>query len=147
MVQTESISECTLKDLSNDIWHAYQSWNLVRDEENNIPSKYVSNRVGGASVALQNELYRVVHKTVRAQQVVEQHKVGGSKVGRLNECLFRRLREGPIKDTKWTKGRSDRNVAPSGRPTTNVIGPLHECKKVCPCTKPLPQSGIHAWIK
>ena len=51
-------------------------------------------------MALQNELYRVVHKTVRAQQVVEQHKVGGSKVGRLNEYLFRRLREGPIKDTK-----------------------------------------------
>ena len=50
MVQTESISECTLKDLSNDIWHAYQSWNLVRDEENNIPSKYVSNRVGGGGV-------------------------------------------------------------------------------------------------
>ena len=22
---------------------------------------------------------------------------------------------------------------------TNVIGPLHECKKVCPCTKALPQ--------
>ena len=35
--QTESISECTLKDLSNDIWHAYQSWKLVGDEENNIP--------------------------------------------------------------------------------------------------------------
>ena len=31
--------------------------------------------------------------------------------------------------------------------TTNVIGPLHECKKVCPCTKALPQSGIRAWIK
>ena len=35
--QTESISECTLKDLSNDIWHAYQSWKLVGDDENNIP--------------------------------------------------------------------------------------------------------------
>ena len=35
--QTESISECILKDLSNDIWHAYQSWKLVGDEENNIP--------------------------------------------------------------------------------------------------------------
>ena len=29
----------------------------------------------------------------------------------------------------------DRNVAPCSRPTTNVIGPLHECKKVCPSTK------------
>ena len=29
----------------------------------------------------------------------------------------------------------------------NVIGPLHECKKVCPCTKTLPQSAIRAWIK
>ena len=36
--QTESISECTLKDLSNHIiWHTYQSWKLVEDEENNIP--------------------------------------------------------------------------------------------------------------
>ena len=35
--QTESISECTLKDLLNDIWHAYQIWKLVCDEENNIP--------------------------------------------------------------------------------------------------------------
>ena len=35
--QTELISECTLKDPSNDIWHAYQSWKLVGDEENNIP--------------------------------------------------------------------------------------------------------------
>ena len=33
----ESILECTLKDLSNDIWHAYQSWKLVGDEENNVP--------------------------------------------------------------------------------------------------------------
>ena len=40
-----------------------------------------------------------------------------------------------------------RNVAPCTRPTINVIGPLHECKKVCPCTKALPQSGIRAWIK
>ena len=30
---------------------------------------------------------------------------------------------------------------------TNVIGPLHECKKVCPCTKALPNSGIRARIK
>ena len=35
----ESISECTLKDLSNDIWHAYQSWKLVGDDENNIPPR------------------------------------------------------------------------------------------------------------
>ena len=27
----------TLKNLSNDIWHAYQSRKLVSDEENNIP--------------------------------------------------------------------------------------------------------------
>ena len=32
--QTESISECILKDLLNAIWHAYQSWNLICDEEN-----------------------------------------------------------------------------------------------------------------
>ena len=35
--QTESISKCTFKDFSNDIWHAYQNWKLVGDEENNIP--------------------------------------------------------------------------------------------------------------
>ena len=35
--QTESISECTLKNISNEIWHAYQSWKLVDDEENNTP--------------------------------------------------------------------------------------------------------------
>ena len=54
---------------------------------------------------------------------------------------------GLIKDTKRTRGRLDRNVAPCSRPTTTVIGPLHECKKVCPCTKALPHSGIRAWIK
>ena len=35
--RTESISEWTPKDLSNDIWHANQSWKLVSNEENNIP--------------------------------------------------------------------------------------------------------------
>ena len=35
--QKESMSECTLKDISNGIWHAYQSWKLVGDQENNIP--------------------------------------------------------------------------------------------------------------
>ena len=55
--------------------------------------------------------------------------------------------QGLIKDTKRTRGRLDRNVAPCSRPTTKVIGPLHECKKVCPCTKALPQSGNRAWIE
>ena len=36
--RTESISECTLKDILNDIWNAYQSWKLIGDEGNNIPS-------------------------------------------------------------------------------------------------------------
>ena len=40
-----------------------------------------------------------------------------------------------LKDTKRTRVRLDRNVAPCSRPTTPVIDPLHECKKVCPCTK------------
>ena len=48
---------------------------------------------------------------------------------------------------KRTRGRLDRNVAPTNRHTTNVIGPLHECKKVSPCTKALPLSGIRARIK
>ena len=42
----------------------------------------------------------------------------------------------------------DRNEAPCSRPTTNVIGPLHECpKKVCPCTKVLLLSGIRPSMK
>ena len=32
---------------------------------------------GRVSMTSQNELHRVVHKPVRAQRVVEQHKVGG----------------------------------------------------------------------
>ena len=39
---------------------------------------------------------------------------------------------------KRTRIRLDRNVAPCSRPTTNVIDPLHECKKVCPCISPTP---------
>ena len=50
-----------------------------------------------------------------------------------NRCYYQLLRV-----------RLDRTVAPCSRPTTNVIGPLHECKKVCPCTKALLQSGIRA---
>ena len=53
-------------------------------------------------------------------------------IGVLSNC------QGPIKDTKRTRGRLDRNVAPCSRPIATVIGPLHECKKVCPCTKALP---------
>ena len=52
-----------------------------------------------------------------------------SKLG-LNRCPFQRLREGYRKDTKRTRVRSDRNAAFCRRPTTNVSGPLHECKKV-----------------
>ena len=37
---------------------------------------------------------------------------------------------------KRTRVRLDRNVAPCSSPTTNDIGPLHECKRVRPCTKP-----------
>ena len=52
--------------------------------------------------------------------------------------------KGLIKDTKRTRVRLDRNVAPCSRPITTVIGPLHECKKVCPCTKALSRSGSRA---
>ena len=48
---------------------------------------------------------------------------------------------------KRTRVRLDRNVPPCSRPTTAVIDPLHECKKVCPCRKALPLSGSCAWIK
>ena len=46
-----------------------------------------------------------------------------------------------LKDTKRTRVRLDRNVAPCSRPTTPVIDPLHECKKVCPCTKERKKRG------
>ena len=59
-------------------------------------------------------------------------------IGVLSNC------QGLIKDTKKTRGRPNRNVAPCSRPITTVIGLLHECKKVCPCTKALPPSGSHA---
>ena len=49
-----------------------------------------------------------------------------------------------IKDTKRTRGRLDRNVASCSRPTTNVIGPLHGCKKVCPCTKAIATQLRHS---
>ena len=62
-----------------------------------------------------------------------------------NRCSFQLLRA--YKNMKRTRVRLDRNVAPCSRPTTNVIGPLHECKKVCPFTKALPQSGFREWIK
>ena len=52
--------------------------------------------------------------------------------------------EGLIKDTKRTRVRLDRNVAPCSRPITTVIGPLHECKKVCPvhAQKPYPSQAV-----
>ena len=98
-------------------------------------------------MTVQNELYRVVHvQDSQSTTGVEQHRVGGSKVG-LNGCPFQRLREGYRKDTKRARGMPDRNVDPSSRPITTVIGPLHECKKVWSCTKALPRSGSRAWIK
>ena len=38
----------------------------------------------------------------------------------------------------------DRNVASCSRLSTTVIGPLHECKKVCSCTKALATS-LRQW--
>ena len=53
------------------------------------------------------------------------------------------------KRNEENKSKSAQDVAPCSRPTINVIGPLHECKKVCPssCTKALLLSSIRAWIK
>ena len=54
MVQTDRQNRfrnvlSSLKDLSNDIWHAYQSWKLVGDEENNIATSptelYMKNNI------------------------------------------------------------------------------------------------------
>ena len=61
-----------------------------------------------------------------------QHVVSWLKL-ELDRCPFLLVRS--YKNTDRIKVRLDRNAAPCSRPTTNVIGPLHECKKVCPCTK------------
>ena len=37
-----------------------------------------------------------------------------------------------------------KNVDPFSWPTTNVICPLHECKKVCPWKKALPRNPSQA---
>ena len=57
-------------------------------------------------------------------------------IGVLSNC------QGPTKDTKRTRGRSDRNVAPCSRPITTVIGPLHECKKCVHAQKPYPPQAV-----
>ena len=51
-----------------------------------------------------------------------------------NRCHLQLLRTDK-RHREQEEGRLNRNVAPCSRPTSNVIGPLHECKKVCPCTK------------
>ena len=40
------------------------------------------------------------------------------------------------RDTKRTRVRLDRNVAPCSRPTTNVIGPLMNARKCVHAQKP-----------
>ena len=51
--------ECTLKDLSNDIWHAYQSGKIVGGEEKNLPRHTVATLGGGINtVNLTNELLK-----------------------------------------------------------------------------------------
>ena len=51
--------------------------------------------------------------------------------------------QGLIKDTKRTRGRLDRNVAPCSRPITTAIGPLHECKRKCVhAQKPYPAQAF-----
>ena len=59
-----------------------------------------------------------------------------------HECPFEGLREGYRKDTKRARGRPDRNVASCSRPTTTVIAPLHECKKVWHAQKPYPAQTV-----
>ena len=50
--RAESISECTLKDLSkiqiNEKWYAYQKWKLVGNDENNIYNSPVT--LGGGII-------------------------------------------------------------------------------------------------
>ena len=62
-----------------------------------------------------------------------------------NRCPFQLLRS--YKRHEENKRNIGQERSSCSRPTSNVIGPLHECKKVCPCTKALSQSGICEWIK
>ena len=61
-------------------------------------------------------------------------------LGRGKSVLFWCPRPWP--GTKGAIVKLDSNEAPCSRQTTNFIGPLHECNKVCPCTKDLLISGI-----
>ena len=56
-------------------------------------------------------------------------------------------KEDQIKDTKRIRVKLHRNVTQCSRQTINVISTLHECKKVCLCTKVLLLSGSRARIK
>ena len=62
-------------------------------------------------------------------------------------CPFRQLILGHIEYKRHEENTSkigQESIYYKSKPTTTVIGPLHECKKVCPCTKTLPQTGIRA---
>ena len=106
-------------------------------ENSHVPCVLVPQVGKKSQVALQGD----VHVRVIIRQYIKNLPRDDCKWGLkgvLSNC------QGPIKDTKRTRGRLDRNVAPCSRPITTVIGPLHECKKVCPCTKALPPSGSRA---
>ena len=59
----ESISECTLKDLPNDIWHEHQSGKIVGDEENNNLPLLL--HYGEASVVKEVNCFPRRHKNFR----------------------------------------------------------------------------------
>ena len=82
--------------------------------------------MSGHNRVLWSICWRVQRKSCSGNSYCNFYYYKWGLIGVLSNCW------GPIKDTKRTRGRLDRNVAPCSRPTTNVIGPLHECKKVCP---------------
>ena len=115
---------------SNSPWDKHKSMTENLSDKFNIPGKAQSGTSPASNMSHEYEenYYFIIYGSVLSNMLI----------GVLSNNL------GPIKVTKRTRGRLDRNVAPCSRPTANVIGPLHECKKVCPCTKALPQSGIRA---
>ena len=61
-------------------------------------------------MTLQNELYRVVHKTVRAQQVVEQHRVAGTKAERTQSPHDMNRQGLPLPSTPFNPSLAHRGI-------------------------------------
>ena len=108
-----------------------------------INTYIVSNRVWGVVCDASERAISCSTQDSESTTGGEQHKVGGSKVG-VNECPFQQLREGHRKDTKRTRGKPDRNVAPCSRLTTTVPSSAHSmnARKCVHAQKPYPSQAF-----